>query len=51
MLDVVRELIDAVDSLKALAPGRAAELHALLDQERPAPVKAAPAAAKADVPA
>ena len=53
MLDVVRELVDAVDRLKGLPPGRPAELHALLDQaaqDLTGPPDAKHAA-KADVPA
>jgi hypothetical protein len=55
MLEVVRELVDAVAGLRGISGNRAAELHAQLDQAaepepEPAPAKPKPEPVKADVP-
>jgi hypothetical protein len=55
MLEVVRELIDAVANLRGITGNRQAELHAQLDEQAAAP-EAPPAAKpaappKPDVPA
>ena len=50
MLEVLHKLIDAMADLKGFDANTQARMHARLDQEA-TPAKAAPAPAKADVPA